>query len=74
MASASEEAAGPAFPLVEWQQPGARREVPVPAPGPGQVLVTGGGAGACHADLHLLEASAPPQPATLPFTLGHENI
>jgi alcohol dehydrogenase, propanol-preferring len=48
------------------------REVAVPEPGPGQVLVTIGGAGACHSDLHLMEAPPDRLPA-LPFTLGHEN-
>ena len=32
-----------------------------------------GGAGACHSDLHLLEAPAGSKSMTLPFTLGHEN-
>ena len=48
------------------------REVPVPEPGPGQVLVKVGGAGACHSDLHLMEAP-PERLGRLPFTLGHEN-
>lgn len=43
----------------------------MPEPGPGEVLVKVGGAGACHSDLHLLEA--PAQAFALPFTLGHEN-
>lgn len=43
----------------------------MPEPGPGEVLIRVGGAGACHSDLHLLEA--PAQPFALPFTLGHEN-
>ena len=47
-----------AFQFVEWQQPGQLRDVPVPEPGPGEVLVKVGGAGACHSDLHLLEAPA----------------
>ena len=47
--------------------------MPVPEPGPGQVLVKVGGAGACHSDLHLLEAPAGSRSFTLPFTLGHEN-
>ena len=62
-----------AFQFVEWQQPGEIREVPVPEPGPGQVLVQVGGAGACHSDLHIMEAPAGGQPFTLPFTWGHEN-
>jgi propanol-preferring alcohol dehydrogenase len=37
------------------------------------VLVKVGGAGACHSDLHLLEAPAGSKSMTLPFTLGHEN-
>ncbi|WP_443062538.1 alcohol dehydrogenase catalytic domain-containing protein [Streptomyces sp. NBC_00390] len=49
--------------------------MPVPEPGPGQVLVKVGGAGACHSDLHIMEASGPPPgfATELPFTLGHEN-
>ncbi|CAN5657349.1 NAD(P)-dependent alcohol dehydrogenase [soil metagenome] len=45
----------------------------MPEPGPGEVLVKVGGAGACHSDLHLLEAPAGSKAFTLPFTLGHEN-
>jgi propanol-preferring alcohol dehydrogenase len=37
------------------------------------VLVKVGGAGACHSDLHLLDAPAGSQSMRLPFTLGHEN-
>jgi propanol-preferring alcohol dehydrogenase len=62
-----------AFQFVEWQRPGQLRDVPVPEPGPGEVLVKVGGAGACHSDLHLLEAPAGTAAFTLPFTLGHEN-
>jgi propanol-preferring alcohol dehydrogenase len=62
-----------AFQFVEWQQPGQLRDVPVPDPGPGEVLLKVGGAGACHSDLHLLEAPAGTKDITLPFTLGHEN-
>ena len=47
-----------AFQFVEAQKPPELREVPVPEPGPGQVLVKVGGAGACHSDLHLMEAPA----------------
>ena len=47
--------------------------MPVPEPGPGEVLVKVGGAGACHSDLHLLEAPAGSLSFSLPFTLGHEN-
>ena len=49
-----------AFQFVAWQQPAELREVPVPEPGPGQVLIKVGGAGACHSDLHMLEAPAGP--------------
>ncbi|MCC2275808.1 NAD(P)-dependent alcohol dehydrogenase [Streptomyces sp. ET3-23] len=64
-----------AFQLVGWQQSPELREVPVPEPGPGQVLVKVAGAGACHSDLHIMEAPGPPPGLVteLPFTLGHEN-
>jgi alcohol dehydrogenase, propanol-preferring len=62
-----------AFQFVEWQKPAELREVPVPEPGPGQVLIKVGGAGACHSDLHILEAPAGTKAFKLPFTLGHEN-
>lgn len=64
-----------AFQLVGWRQPPELCEVPVPEPGPGQVRVKVGGAGACHSDLHIMEAPGPPPGLTtgLPFTLGHEN-
>jgi alcohol dehydrogenase, propanol-preferring len=62
-----------AFQFVESQKPAELREVPVPSPGPGQVLIKIGGAGACHSDLHILEAPPKPGPAPAPFTLGHEN-
>jgi propanol-preferring alcohol dehydrogenase len=61
-----------AFQFVELQKPAEIREVEVPEPGPGQVLIKVGGAGACHSDLHILEAPAG-TPFALPFTLGHEN-
>jgi alcohol dehydrogenase, propanol-preferring len=62
-----------AFQLVEWQKPCELREVSIPEPGPGQVLIKIGGAGACHSDLHLMEAAAGTKPVKLPFTFGHEN-
>ncbi|MEU2423499.1 NAD(P)-dependent alcohol dehydrogenase [Streptomyces sp. NPDC007851] len=63
-----------AFQLVGWRQPPELREVPVPEPGPGQVLVKVAGAGACHSDLHIMQAPAPlPGFTGLPLTLGHEN-
>ncbi|MFF4736109.1 alcohol dehydrogenase catalytic domain-containing protein [Streptomyces sp. NPDC001262] len=64
-----------AFQLVGWRHSPELREVPVPEPGPGQVLVKVAGAGACHSDLHIMEAPGPPPGLVteLPFTLGHEN-
>jgi alcohol dehydrogenase, propanol-preferring len=62
-----------AFQFVEAQRPAELREVAVPEPGPGQVLIKIGGAGACHSDLHILEAPPKPGPPRAPFTLGHEN-
>ena len=62
-----------AFQFVAAQKPAELREVAVPEPGPGQVLIKIGGAGACHSDLHILEAPPKPGPARSPFTLGHEN-
>ena len=62
-----------AFQLVGWQKPPELREVAVPEPGPGEVLLKIGGAGACHSDLHLMEAPEGSAAITFPFTLGHEN-
>ena len=63
-----------AFQFVEPQKPAELREVNVPEPGPGEVLIKIGGAGACHSDLHILEAPADtPSLPPPPFTLGHEN-
>jgi propanol-preferring alcohol dehydrogenase len=62
-----------AFQFVEFLKPAELREVPVPEPGPGEVLIKIGGAGACHSDLHVLEAPATSRGFKLPFTLGHEN-
>jgi propanol-preferring alcohol dehydrogenase len=62
-----------AFQFVAAQKPAELREVQVPEPGPGQVLLKVGGAGACHSDLHILEAAPKPGPARAPFILGHEN-
>jgi propanol-preferring alcohol dehydrogenase len=48
------------------------RTIPQPEPRPGEVLIRVGAAGACHSDLHILDA-----PDSLgmpvPLTLGHEN-
>jgi propanol-preferring alcohol dehydrogenase len=62
-----------AFQLVGWQTPPELREIVVPEPGPGEVLVKIGGAGACHSDLHLMEAPEGSVSVMFPFTLGHEN-
>ena len=43
-----------------------------PDPGPGEVLVRVGASGACHSDLHIIDApDALGMP--IPVTLGHEN-
>ena len=48
------------------------RSVPQPDPGPGDVLIRVGAAGACHSDLHIIDApDALGMP--IPLTLGHEN-
>jgi propanol-preferring alcohol dehydrogenase len=48
------------------------RTVPQPEPAPGEVLVRVGAAGACHSDLHIIDApDALGMP--MPLTLGHEN-
>jgi propanol-preferring alcohol dehydrogenase len=48
------------------------RTIPQPDPGPGEVLVRVGAAGACHSDLHILDAPDS-LGMPLPVTLGHEN-
>ncbi|HEX5596720.1 MAG TPA: NAD(P)-dependent alcohol dehydrogenase [Micromonosporaceae bacterium] len=45
-------------------------DVPIPEPGPGEVRVAVGAVGACHSDLHILDAPAGVFPT--PMTLGHE--
>ncbi|MCW3818701.1 NAD(P)-dependent alcohol dehydrogenase [Micromonospora sp. DR5-3] len=45
-------------------------EVPTPTAGPGEVLLRVGAVGACHSDLHILDA--PPGMFPTPMTLGHE--
>ncbi|MFG1673339.1 NAD(P)-dependent alcohol dehydrogenase [Micromonospora sp. NPDC049282] len=45
-------------------------EAPTPEPGPGEVLLRVGAVGACHSDLHILDAAAGVFPT--PMTLGHE--
>ncbi|MFY1636829.1 NAD(P)-dependent alcohol dehydrogenase [Solwaraspora sp. WMMB335] len=45
-------------------------EVPTPAPGPGEALLATAAVGACHSDLHILDAPAGAYPT--PMTIGHE--
>jgi propanol-preferring alcohol dehydrogenase len=48
------------------------RTIAQPEPAPGDVLVRVGAAGACHSDLHIIDApDALGMP--MPLTLGHEN-
>jgi alcohol dehydrogenase, propanol-preferring len=58
--------------LLEWAAGPKLVEVDEPTPGPGEVVVRVAGAGVCHSDLHLLDASAGQLPFRPPFTLGHE--
>ncbi|MFI9644200.1 NAD(P)-dependent alcohol dehydrogenase [Micromonospora sp. NPDC051925] len=57
---------------VRMTAPGTLEQVDVPTPtaGPGEVLLTVGAVGACHSDLHILDA--PPGVFPTPITLGHE--
>jgi propanol-preferring alcohol dehydrogenase len=49
-------------------------DAPVPEPGEGQVLVKVAGSGACHSDLHVIEATAAGNCFFKPpYTLGHES-
>jgi propanol-preferring alcohol dehydrogenase len=49
-------------------------DAPKPTPAASEVLVKIAGAGACHSDLHVIEAIATGKSFfTPPFTLGHEN-
>jgi propanol-preferring alcohol dehydrogenase len=61
-----------AYQIHEWGQEPELRDIDVPEPRAGEILLRIAGAGACHSDLHLIEArEAWPWP--LPMTLGHEN-
>jgi propanol-preferring alcohol dehydrogenase len=57
---------------VRMTAPGVLEQVAVPTPdaGPGEVLLRVGAVGACHSDLHILDAPAGIYPT--PMTLGHE--
>ena len=60
--------------MVDWNHDPELHDVPAPVPGPGEVVISIGGAGVCHSDLHLLYEFPPGlMPWTLPVTLGHEN-
>jgi alcohol dehydrogenase, propanol-preferring len=49
-------------------------DAPIPEPGEGEVLIKVVGAGACHSDLHVIDATAAGNGFFKPpFTLGHEN-
>jgi len=63
-----------ALQMVDWNHDPEFAEVSEPDAGPGEIVITVGGAGVCHSDLHLLyEFPAGAMPWTLPMTLGHEN-
>ncbi|MFI6326939.1 NAD(P)-dependent alcohol dehydrogenase [Micromonospora chersina] len=57
---------------IRMTAPGVLEQVDVPTPtaGPGEVLLRVGAVGACHSDLHILDAPAGLFP--VPMTLGHE--
>ncbi len=61
-----------AYQVVRWGDAPVLNDVAVPEPGPGEVLVRIAAAGACHSDLHIVDAREPRRWA-LPMTLGHEN-
>lgn len=49
-------------------------DAPTPSPKGGEVVIKIAGAGACHSDLHVIDAVAAGNSRfTPPFTLGHEN-
>ena len=50
----------------------ALRNISQPEPAPGEVLIRVGAAGACHSDLHIMDAPDALGMPT-PLTLGHEN-
>jgi propanol-preferring alcohol dehydrogenase len=61
-----------AYQIVTWGEDPVLNNVEVPEPRPGEILIRIAGAGACHSDLHIIEAREP-RPWPLPMTLGHEN-
>ncbi|MEV0811323.1 NAD(P)-dependent alcohol dehydrogenase [Micromonospora sp. NPDC050200] len=58
---------------VRLTAPGVLEQVEIPSPtaGPGEVLLAVAAVGACHSDLHILDAPAGFFPT--PMTLGHET-
>ena len=61
-----------AFRFTAWGSPPALTEVADPSPADGEVLVRVLAAGACHSDLHVVDAAPGAFGFTPPFTLGHE--
>jgi len=58
--------------LEGWGVSPALRDVAEPVPHGGEVLVRVLAAGACHSDLHVIDAAEGALPFRPPFTLGHE--
>lgn len=61
-----------AFRFEAWGTSPAIHVVDVPVPRDGEVLVRVLAAGACHSDLHVIDAVDGAMPFQPPFTLGHE--
>ncbi len=67
-----------AYRLAGWKAGGRYADVAMPEAGAGEVLITMGGAGICHSDLHIMHEWTPEMMPDLArvnpdFTLGHEN-
>lgn len=58
--------------LEAWGSSPRLRDVDVPVPRAGEALVQVLAAGACHSDLHVIDAAEGAMPFQPPFTLGHE--
>lgn len=61
-----------AFRFEAWGAAPALHDVEAPVPRGGEVLVRVLAAGACHSDLHVIDAAEGAMPFRPPFTLGHE--
>jgi propanol-preferring alcohol dehydrogenase len=61
-----------AFRFDDWGTAPVLHEVDVPEPQEGEVLVRVLAAGACHSDLHVIDAAEGAFGFAPPFTLGHE--